>query len=132
MFSNGFIRGLELKKKRHNRSLYLDLALLFFELVLDLDLLLCFRLDERDRLCLFDGSDCFFLCGDFEGFLFLTGDDLTLLAEELRYSDALLCGKLVSSVLVRMDWSSTDSKVSKDASLNDKKKNLTQYRFESE
>lgn len=54
----------------------------------------------------------------------MTGDDLTTLAKELRYSDALLCGKLVCSVLVRMDWSSADSKVSKEASLNDKKENF--------
>lgn len=103
---------------KEDESLYL-----FFEIVLDLDILLCFRLNERDRLRLFDGSGCFSCCGDFEGFLFLIGDDLTMLAKELRYSDALHCGKvgsLVCSVLVILDWSSIDSKVPKAASLNHK------------
>lgn len=117
MFSKGFIRGL--KEKKTSKSLYL-----FFEMVLDLDILLCFRPNEQDRLRLFDGSGCFFCCGDFEGFLFFIGDDLTILAKELRYSDALHCGKvgsLVCSVLVMLDWSSIDSKVPKSASLNHKK-----------
>lgn len=120
MFSKEFIRGLAEKK---DESRYL-----FFEMLLDLDILLCFRLDERDRLRLFDGSGCFSRCGDFEGFLLLIGDDLTMLAKELRYSDALHCGKvgsLVCSVLVVVDWSSIESKVPKAASLNEKARHVS-------
>lgn len=113
---------LEKKKKKEKKSPYLDLDLLFFERLLDLDLRLCFRLDERDRLRLFDGSDSFFRCGDFEGLLFF---DFTMLAKELRYSDALHGGKagsLVCSLLVEIDWSATGSKVPEAASVYHEKR----------
>lgn len=119
-----FFKGFR-KDKNNNNWLYLDLDLLFLERLLVLDLLLCFRLDERDRFRLFDGSDSFFRCGDFEGFLFLGADDLVVLGKELRYSDALHCGKagsLVCSLLVEMGWSTSDSlKVAEAASLKSQK-----------
>lgn len=115
---------MRLEKEKRKKSLYLDLDLLFFKRLLDLDLRLCFRLDERDRLRLFDGSDSFFCCGDFEGLLFF---DFTMLAMELRYSDALHGGKagsLVCSLLVEMDRSTTDSTGPEVASVCHKKNNF--------
>lgn len=53
--------------------------------------------------------------------------DFTMLAKELRYSDALHGGKagsLVCSLLVEMDWSATDSKVPEAASVFAKKENF--------
>lgn len=96
---------------------HLDLFFLEGLLDLDLDSLLWLRHGDLDLLCLFDDFASFFLCGDFDGFLFFFAGDLlvvVVVGKDLLYSGVLCWGKLglvAWSGSVDMDWVSMEQEV---------------------